>query len=468
MSLRTRLTLLTAVLIAAASSILGVVVYVAAEQTQLDAVDQVLTTSAQVAGRFNDRRGRQPEDEVISTNAVARIHRDGTIHVLRQAGNPNALVPFPVLTEQDLQSAAIGPITIAGSPSAPAYRVLVGRPERGHGPTIVALPLDGEEAALDALRTGTIVAVLIVTAIGAGLAWLTVRGAFRPVGEMITSAQAIAHGDLQRRVPDGRPGTELGDLSASLNTMIASLAASITEVSASEARLRSFVSDASHEIRTPLTVIRGYVELLRGESMPDEAKRNRALERIAAESVRLERLVTALLTLDDAQSRLGLVREQFRLDEVVRDAFTDLALLEPDRPLQLELDPAPMTGSPDAWRQLCGNLVQNLQRYTPSGSPVTVTLKASAGSAGEGFVLTVDDAGPGIPAAQRREVLERFTRVDASRATTTGGFGLGMSIVRAVADAHGGTIELGESPAGGLRVRIEVPTTADHTVASTT
>ena len=457
MSLRSRLTLLTAILIAAASSVLGVVVYVAAEQTQIHAVDQVLLTSAQVASRFNDRRGRQPEDEVISTIAIGRVRRDGTIQVIRQAGTPNALLPFPMLATTDLRAATTGPITLAAQSGQPAYRVFVARPQRGHGPTIVALPLDGEEAALDALRTGTIVAVLIVTALGAGLAWLTVRSAFRPVGEMITSAQAVAQGDLQRRVPDGRPGTELGDLSESLNTMIASLTTSITQVASSEARLRAFVSDASHEIRTPLTVIRGYVELLRGDGMTEESTRHRALERIAMESVRLERLVTALLTLDDAQNRTARVREPFRLDDVVRDTFTDVALLDPERPLLLDLAPIELVGSPDAWRQLCGNLVQNLQRYTPAASPVHVTLDQHPASTGGVVHLTVDDAGPGIPRDQRQEVLERFTRVDASRATSTGGFGLGMSIVRAVVEAHGGIITLADSPAGGLRVLIELP-----------
>jgi len=455
MSLRGRLTLLTAALIAAASSVLGVVVYVAAERTQLAAVDQVLTTAAPVAGRFNEGRERPRNEEIISTIAIARIHRDGTIHVLRQAGAPTALLPFPALGPADVEQAARGPITLPGTPS---YRVLVTPPDRGRGPTIVALPLDGEEAALDALRTGTALAVVIVTVIGAGLAWLTVRRAFRPVGEIIASAQAVAHGALDRRVPDGRPGTELGDLSESLNAMIASLTTSITEVAASEARLRAFVSDASHEIRTPLTVIRGYVELLRGSGMTDPDRRSKALERISTESLRLERLVTSLLILDDLQTQVESVREPFRLDDVVRDAFTDLSILESDRQVTVELVPAPIVGSADAWRQLCANLVQNIQRYTPAGAPVAVRLTTSGPDVQPPMlVLTVDDAGPGIPPAQRQEVLERFTRVDTSRATATGGFGLGMSIVRAVVLAHAGTITLTDSPWGGLRVRIEVP-----------
>jgi two-component system OmpR family sensor kinase len=112
-----------------------------------------------------------------------------------------------------------------------------------------------------------------------------------------------------------------------------------------------------------------------------------------------------------------------------------------------------ISGSPDMWRQVLANLTQNLNRHTPAGSPVAITLTSLGGMA----VLMVDDAGPGIPLDQRVSVTERFTRLDASRSTTTGGFGLGMSVVSAVVARHQGTLELLDSPLGGLRVRITIP-----------
>jgi signal transduction histidine kinase len=142
----------------------------------------------------------------------------------------------------------------------------------------------------------------------------------------------------------------------------------------------------------------------------------------------------------------------FDLADIVRDSFEDLATLNPDRSVEIDLEPATMIGLDDAWRQLVANLVQNCTRHTPAGSPIRVTLRQHDGLT----MLTVDDAGPGIAPEQRAMALERFTRLDPSRSTTSGGFGLGMSIMRAVVDAHGGRIELLDSPLGGLRFTITV------------
>jgi two-component system OmpR family sensor kinase len=235
--------------------------------------------------------------------------------------------------------------------------------------------------------------------------------------------------------------------------MIESLTASLTAVEASELRLRGFVSDASHEIRTPLTVIRGYVELLQAQRDQASELEIRALDRIESESRRLENLVTQLLLLERIDSGAQAVQEEFDLAALIREYFGDLTDLGEGRPVTMNLAEATLSGSADQWRQVLANLVQNITRYTPEGSAVQVELTATPSQ----LTLTIDDSGPGIPPDKRASVTERFTRLDESRSSTTGGFGLGMSIISAVVDTHRGTLTLGESPAGGLRVQITAP-----------
>jgi two-component system OmpR family sensor kinase len=275
------------------------------------------------------------------------------------------------------------------------------------------------------------------------------------VESMIATAGAIAQGDISQRVPNAPAGTELGDLSVSLNTMINSLTESITRVETSEQTLRNFISDASHEIRTPLTVIRGYIEILRTESSGASERDIRAIGRMDSESQRLERLVTSLLELDTQQSGSTL-QKTFRLDELIALHFADLESISP-RPVTYQLEELTIEGDPSAWEQLLGNIVQNISRYTPAKSEVVVDLQSIVVNNQDWVEFVVNDCGPGIPVEKRTEVFSRFSRLDPSRSTQSGGFGLGMSIVKAVVDAHSGSIELGESSCGGLQIRIQVP-----------
>jgi two-component system OmpR family sensor kinase len=238
--------------------------------------------------------------------------------------------------------------------------------------------------------------------------------------------------------------------------MIESLTASLTAVEASELRLRGFVSDASHEIRTPLTVIRGYIELLQAQRADASELEIRALDRIQSESLRLENLVTQLLLLERIDSGAQGSQEEFDLAALIREYFGDLTDLGEGRPVTMNLAPAHLLGSADQWRQVLANIVQNITRYTPEGSAVHVDLTATPSQ----LTLTIDDSGPGIAADKRGTVTERFTRLDESRSSTTGGFGLGMSIIAAVVDTHHGVMTLGESPTGGLRIVIRAPISA--------
>ena len=451
MSLRSRITILTALLILFSSAILGAFVYFTASSIQYQTIDNSLRSAvadARIQGLSDNPRPAQADS--YSQIAIGRVNRDNTITVLRQAGYSSDPLPFPTLTAAQLAQSQQTAITVPGDVT---YRVVSRQPDPRRAMAVAATPLTDVESNLKQLAISIIAAVALVTIIGALTSWAVVRKFFRPVDAMVDSAQAIAQGDTKRRVPTAQPGTELGELSVALNAMIGALTESITRVEASEVQRRKFVSNASHEIRTPLTVIRGYVELLQNESPDASDLQARALTRIATESHRLEGLVTQLLVLENMDALAQQEFAAFDLAQIVRDFFEDLTALNPGRPILLDVDSRFINGEPNAWRQLVSNLVQNISRHTPPDGAVEVHLSQLGGET----VLTVDDSGPGIPVGQREAVLQRFTRLDETPSTSSGGFGLGMSIIGAVIAAHGGRLELLDSPLGGLRVQITIP-----------
>ena len=451
MSLRVRITATTALLVLLATSALGFFAYSTVSRIQADTIDQSLIgAAAQVRTRALESNPRPLPPDVYQPFAIALIKpgREES-DLLLAAGYGDQPIPFPTFTREQAQPLVDTMTTIPGTPP---YRVYV----RYSGPQqallIVGTPYDTVEQGLRSLAVGLIGGVVTITVLGALAAWLIVRRFFRPVDEMVAAAIGIADGNTGLRVPAAAPGTELGELSQALNRMIESLTSALAVVGDSEERLRAFVSDASHEIRTPLTVIRGYVELLQGERQDATELEQRALERIASESRRLESLVTQLLLLERIDRGAGDV-EPFDLGDLAREYLGDLAHLDVERPIEWRMEPAVIRGNPDLWRQALANIAQNLQRHTPPGSPIAVTVTADPAS----VTLVVDDAGPGIPVSQRASVVQRFTRLDDSRSSATGGFGLGMSVIAAVVQQHGGTLELLDSPFGGLRMRIAIP-----------
>lgn len=452
MTLRTKITALTALLIFIATALLGVIAFWTTRTIQYDTLDRGLISAARDARTRSLQENPRPlPDDVYLPYAVSLIRPGGNqTELLRPAGYGNAPLEFPVLTREQALSLMNEPTSVTFSPE---YRVVTVISGPNRALVVAGTPIDELKAGLARLATLLGIGVLVVTALGSAIAWLFVRRLFRPVDEMVVTAEEIAQGNTHLRVPEAPSGTELGVLSNALNTMIESLTASLTAVEASELRLRGFVSDASHEIRTPLTVIRGYVELLQAQRADASELEVRALDRIESESRRLENLVTQLLLLERIDAGTQITREQFDLAALVREYFGDLTDLGDGRPVTMILATCPLTGSADQWRQVLANIVQNLTRYTPEGSLVHVELTVTPAHA----VLTIDDSGPGIPADKRASVTERFTRLDESRSSTTGGFGLGMSIIASVVDAHEGHLELAESPAGGLRIRITAP-----------
>lgn len=272
-----------------------------------------------------------------------------------------------------------------------------------------------------------------------GLWWL-VGVSLAPLQRVAAAAATRDAGSLEPLPVDGLP-TELRPLVAAFNALMARLAAAFD-------LQRAFVADAAHELRTPLTALRLQIGLLADD---DEASRAASLARLRGGVDRATHLVEQLLALARAEPGRDVPAQPLDLVEVARQALADVAPLAANRGARLAAElPAslPMRGDAQALRSLVGNLLSNAIRHAGPSPAVRLAL----GTEDDAPVLTVDDDGPGIPPAERERVFDRFHRREGSDSQ---GSGLGLAIVRAVAALHGGRVELGESPLGGLRARVD-------------
>ncbi|MGE5229125.1 MAG: sensor histidine kinase, partial [Deltaproteobacteria bacterium] len=336
---------------------------------------------------------------------------------------------------------------------APGFRVLVeNAPDLGRV-LVVAIPLDETRQTLTRLLTIEVVVSLAVLAALAAAAWWLIKRDLRPLETMAVTADAIAAGDLTRRVQPAEPRTEVGRLGLSLNTMLGRIEEAFAERAATEEKLRRFLADASHELRTPLTSIRGYSEVFeRAKDDPEDLEL--AMRRIEEESKRMGVMVEELLVL----ARLGEGREPERLPvdlaRLVADAVNDARAAAPARDITLEsVETADVLGDDHQLRQVVANLLDNALRHTPEGARIHVALQIHEGRA----ELAVADDGPGLEADVAAKVFEPFFRADASRARESGGAGLGLAIVAAIVEAHDGDVRLDTAPGAGATFTVTLP-----------
>jgi two-component system, OmpR family, sensor kinase len=338
-----------------------------------------------------------------------------------------------------------------------------------HGLTTVAVDLSDVQHTVRSLvwlQFGIGVAVLVVVGI---VSFAVVQRSLRPLSEVEQTAAAIASGQLDRRVPERDPRTEVGRLSLALNGMltqiqqaVASSESSAETARGSEDRMRRFITDASHELRTPLTTIRGFAELYRQGAARDVAM---LLSRIESEASRMGLLVDDLLLL----ARLDVQRplEQNRLDllALASDAVHDAQAIDPQRTISMEILDGPGTpevvGDEPRIRQVLSNLVVNALQHTPTSADVIVRV----GTDGDDAVVEVADKGPGMSQEDASRVFERFYRTDSSRARASGGTGLGLSIADSLVHAHGGLVTVTTAPGDGCCFRVTLPRVSDMPAA---
>jgi two-component system OmpR family sensor kinase len=277
------------------------------------------------------------------------------------------------------------------------------------------------------------------------LIWLAVGRALEPLQRLTTLVKVRRVDALDPLPPNEGLPEEVQPLVDALNDLLARLDAALT-------RERGFMADAAHELRTPLTALHLQMDTLaRAQS---EAERNDAMGKLSAGVQRAIRLVEQMLSFARQEPRVQIRHDRVALDNIVRDVVAELVPFADVKHIDLGISnsqPACVLGEPDALRTLTRNLVDNAVRYTPESGRVDVAVEV----AGERVVLRVIDNGPGIPPEERSRVLDRFYR---RPGTSPPGSGLGMAIVKAIADSHGAILTLDSGPDGqGLAVSVSFP-----------
>jgi two-component system, OmpR family, sensor kinase len=387
---------------------------------------------------------------------------------LAQVLTPGGLVVYasgiegtgPLLSRAQLRRVTQRPLTFTATIEGERLRLLASGVRRGSRPviTVVGVPTDIADAAQARARLALLIGgPAVVLAAGLG-GWLLTGAALRPVGRMRRRLEEITEHDTGARLRVPATGDEIAALADTMNGLLDRLAQAL-------ARQRAFTADAGHELRTPLTALKAELELAARPGKSREALSD-AVQAAAGDTDRLIRLAEDLLLLARADEGAAfLARERTDMSGELHGAARRFAstaaahgvAISVQAPGQLEV-----VADPGRVRQALDNLMDNALRHAPRGSTVEVSgRRAAAGGDGGGrgpvVAVEVRDHGPGFPPEFLPRAFERFQRADTARGRADGGAGLGLAIVATIARAHHGRVDAGNLPAGGARVRIELP-----------
>jgi two-component system, OmpR family, sensor kinase len=353
------------------------------------------------------------------------------------------------------------------NPSGPPFRVKAQKVTAGQlsGDILIqAQPLVDQNSTLHTLFLTelAVTAGALVLALAGG--WWLVRLGLRPLEDVERTADSIAAGDLDQRVPGADQPTEVGRLARALNVMLERIQAAFAARVASESRLRDneqhlrqFVADASHELRTPIAAVSAYAELFERGGSQHADDLPRIVSGIRTETARMDRLVSDLLTLARLDEGVPMEMAPVELVALASEAVRTATAVGPEWPVRFSAArPVEVMGDKDRLRQVLDNLLANVRAHTPPGTTAMVHVDQIGNQA----QIEVRDNGPGMPDEDARRVFERFYRADPARTRTSGGSGLGLSIVSALVAAHGGTVSAVSSPGAGLVVTVLIPLSA--------
>ena len=319
----------------------------------------------------------------------------------------------------------------------------------------VAQPLARLEATVGRVQAVLVFGVLVGTVISLGAGLFIARRAMAPIAALTSTTREIATTrDPARRVPRPAARDEVSELAGTLDDMLQALAASREETEAMLRRQREFIADASHELRTPLTSVLANLDLL-ADTLDGE--REETARSALRSTQRMRRLVADLLLLARADVGRAAPRAPTDVGQVLVEAASELEPVAGGHALTVEAERAQVEGARDELHRLALNLMENALRHTPEGTHVRAAVQRDEDT----VTLVVEDDGPGIPPEVRDRVFERFVRGAGDRG---GSFGLGLSIVRAVVDAHGGTVALTSPTVDGHGTRFTaiLPALADQ------
>ena len=461
LSIRLRLALLYAGLLAAALAVFGGGMYVVLSRELEASFDDSLVANAEhaagaVAQDVDAQGVLSPSPRLVSQLAST----GGRVLVLDVTGReiadsaPPADPALPV-SQDDLAAANrrdhnIHEHPVPGDVLRVTVQAVQGVTGANLGYVVWADSTRPLRSLLDTVRLALLLGGVAVTLLALAGGLLLARRALAPVADVTETARAIAlSGDFGARVEDHRASDEVGELTRAFNEMLAAL-------EDSHLALQRFLGDASHQLRTPLTVIRANLDLAKRPDV-DAAERASILGDAREEAERMGRLIADLLSLARAESGARLAFAPVELDALLVDSVRRQRQAAAHvRMTVAAVEPVVVEGDRDRLRELLGIVLDNAARYTPPGGSVTARLAVADGRA----TVTIDDTGIGIDADDAAHLFERLYRGPRARQLRPSGTGLGLAIAHWIADAHCATITLAPRPEGGTRVEIAIPTKA--------
>jgi len=434
------------------------------ESTEKNVAQQLLQTYGSDSSDYNPPAGLDAPGQAAGTLALLR-NRQGVVAsaYINNEGKYTYLTRDQINTLMAaLNSGKTKPFTVYVE-GLGTYRVLVTRDSVSSDAVLTGVSLADDEALIgrqmiiEVLLVGSGVVLAAVVCFG------LVSRFLQPLRRVAATARQVAtqpmdSGEVQieRRVSlaDLCSSTEVGEVGTALNTLLDHVNDALEVRQRSETQVRQFVADASHELRTPLAAIRGYTELVRSGREGDQLSEisQQAMDRIASESLRMSELVNDLLLLARLDAGRELEDELVDLAPVLIESVADAQIAGPEHTFELDLsavfgadedldEQLPLVrGDEQRLRQVLANLLANARLHTPAGTHVWVKLLQE----GDEYRIVVADNGPGISPQLRGKLFERFTRADASRNRQGGSTGLGLAICAAIAQAHGGSVQLAD------------------------
>ena len=464
MPIRWRLTIFNALVIGAVLLALGLALFLLLRSALLAGIEEDARDRALAAAQTVESGEDLDPDEAerLSLGGVFIVIRDGQGRILDQTVSsvPRQEIQDPIWSQAlDLEQPTGGAASY--SPSAPdyVYAVPVNPPSGSARVVEAGRPYEPATETLKTFAAVLIGAILVAVLLSVGGAYLLARAALSPVSAVARSARRITESDLSKRLPVVRPKDEIGRLAATMNKLLGRLEAAFARQEEALSRQRRFAADASHELRTPLTSIAGYARMLDKWGLEDPKTTREGVTAILEESERMMGLVEGLLALarGDADAPLELspgdlgavAAAAAKAARAASGGKVAVEYVPPVEPVEVSFDQARI-------RQAAAILLDNAVKYTPEGGNVTVSVGQENGWA----KLDVSDTGIGIPGDELPLVFERFHRADQSRAQSTssqGGAGLGLSIARQIARAHGGEVEAKSGPDEGSAFTLRIP-----------
>lgn len=456
-SVRVRLTLWYAGVLALSLIAFAIVIYYATSNIFHERQDESLRSTAQtVASAYVEELGEVHSPSMAGQVVLAEItFPNRYVQVTDSTGKPLAsssnrsssivTIPPPVVASaraQGFSHANINGLRVAIVPLSSDTTL---------GYATVAEPLSVVEDGLAELRRDLFAGALLVLLLASGGGYFLARKSLAPIASMNSQTQRISAENLSARLDVTNSRDELGRLTATINDLLARLENSFKEQ-------QRFIADASHELRTPLAVLRGETEVALGKTRSVE-EYQQSLSLIQDEAESLSRIVEDLFILarQPINTRAALNKERVSLSNAVSDCARAAQVLAVRKGVRLKLEndspPIALNGDEELIKRMILNLLDNAVKYTPAGGEISLTLARQNGNA----EIVVRDTGIGIPETDQPRVFDRFFRVDKARARALGGAGLGLSIAQWIVEVHGGEIGVASEPGEGSTFTVLLP-----------